>query len=162
MISPAGIERAASPQARTQLLSAYDKAEHYCREVRQYSVAPGNFAGGLTTIEEKSMGAPVARIAEGPRRALQVGGAVKQPRLLYAPEPEYPVLAQRSHIAGVVVIEALIDEKGDVTEAHVVSGHPLLITSALKAVSKRKYVPTYLDGLAMQVSLRVILSFDFR
>jgi len=69
-------ERAASPQARTQLLSAYDKAEHYCREVRQYSVAPGNFAGGLTTIEEKSMGAfaksgsrpieGVIRVAERP------------------------------------------------------------------------------------------------
>lgn len=50
-------ERAASPQAREQLLSAYDKAERYCHDVRQYSVAPGNFAGGLTTIEEKSMGA---------------------------------------------------------------------------------------------------------
>ena len=49
--------RAASPQARAQLLPAYDKADRYCREVRQYSVAPGNFAGGLTTIEEKSMGA---------------------------------------------------------------------------------------------------------
>lgn len=49
--------RAASPQARMQLVAAYDKAERYCREVRQYSVAPGNFAGGLTTIEEKSMGA---------------------------------------------------------------------------------------------------------
>jgi len=68
--------RAASPQARTQLLAAYDKAEHYCREVRQYSVAPGNFAGGLTTIEEKSMGAfaksgsrpiqGVIRVAERP------------------------------------------------------------------------------------------------
>lgn len=50
-------ERAASPQAREQLLAAYDKAERYCHDVRQYSVAPGNFAGGLTTIEEKSMGA---------------------------------------------------------------------------------------------------------
>ena len=68
--------RAASPQARTQLQAAYDKAERYCREVRQYSVAPGNFAGGLTTIEEKSMGAfaksgsrpiqGVIRVAERP------------------------------------------------------------------------------------------------
>jgi len=68
--------RAASPQAKTQLLAAYDKAERYCREVRQYSVAPGNFAGGLTTIEEKSMGAfaksgsrpiqGVVRVAERP------------------------------------------------------------------------------------------------
>jgi altronate dehydratase large subunit len=68
--------RAASPHARAQLLAAYDKADRYCREVRQYSVAPGNFAGGLTTIEEKSMGAfaksgsrpiqGVIRVAERP------------------------------------------------------------------------------------------------
>lgn len=68
--------RAATPQAADQLCSTYDKADRYCREVRQYSVAPGNFAGGLTTIEEKSMGAfaksgsrpiqGVIRVAERP------------------------------------------------------------------------------------------------
>lgn len=51
------LERAASPDAAAQLAAAYDKAERYCRDVRQYSVSPGNFAGGLTTIEEKSLGA---------------------------------------------------------------------------------------------------------
>jgi altronate hydrolase len=49
--------RAANPEARKQLAHAYQKAENYCHEVRQYSISPGNFAGGLTTIEEKSMGA---------------------------------------------------------------------------------------------------------
>jgi altronate hydrolase len=49
--------RAASPTAAAELLAAYDKAVRYCKAVRQYSVSPGNFAGGLTTIEEKSMGA---------------------------------------------------------------------------------------------------------
>jgi altronate hydrolase len=51
------LARAGSQAAREQLSVAYDKAERYCRDVRQYSVSPGNFAGGLTTIEEKSMGA---------------------------------------------------------------------------------------------------------
>jgi altronate hydrolase len=51
------LARAASPDAAAQLDHAYEKAEVYCRAVRQYSVSPGNFAGGLTTIEEKSMGA---------------------------------------------------------------------------------------------------------
>ncbi|HVT13187.1 MAG TPA: UxaA family hydrolase [Fimbriimonadaceae bacterium] len=51
------LARAANDTAKEQLAQAYDKAERYCREVRQYSVSPGNFAGGLTTIEEKSMGA---------------------------------------------------------------------------------------------------------
>jgi altronate hydrolase len=49
--------RAATSEAEKQLDAAYDKAEEYCKAVRQYSVSPGNFAGGLTTIEEKSMGA---------------------------------------------------------------------------------------------------------
>lgn len=51
------VSRAASPAAAGQLGAAYDKALSYCKAMRQYSVAPGNFAGGLTTIEEKSMGA---------------------------------------------------------------------------------------------------------
>ncbi len=49
--------RAANAEVAAQLDHAYEKAERYCRSVRQYSVSPGNFAGGLTTIEEKSMGA---------------------------------------------------------------------------------------------------------
>ncbi len=65
------LERAASPAARQALELAYDKAVNYCRQVRQYSVSPGNFAGGLTTIEEKSMGA----FAKGGTRPIQ--GVIK-------------------------------------------------------------------------------------
>ena len=51
------LSRAASPRVAEELNATYKKAEDYCKAVRQYSVSPGNFAGGLTTIEEKSMGA---------------------------------------------------------------------------------------------------------
>jgi altronate hydrolase len=51
------LSRAASPRVAEELNATYKKAEEYCKAVRQYSVSPGNFAGGLTTIEEKSMGA---------------------------------------------------------------------------------------------------------
>lgn len=51
--------RAASEKARQEIQYTYDKACEYCRHVNQYSISPGNFAGGLTTIEEKSMGAVV-------------------------------------------------------------------------------------------------------
>ena len=51
------IQRAADERAAQELRHTYDKALDYCRQVRQYSVSPGNFAGGLSTIEEKSMGA---------------------------------------------------------------------------------------------------------
>ena len=68
--------RAANAKVRGDIEQTYDKAERYCRSVRQYSVSPGNFAGGLTTIEEKSLGAVaksgsrniqgVIRVAERP------------------------------------------------------------------------------------------------
>ena len=51
--------RAADEKARAELQHTYDKALDYCRHARQYSISPGNFAGGLSTIEEKSMGAVV-------------------------------------------------------------------------------------------------------
>lgn len=72
------INRAASHEAANQLSHAYDKAVRYCQSVKQYSISPGNFAGGLTTIEEKSMGAfaksgsrpiqGVIRVSERPPR----------------------------------------------------------------------------------------------
>lgn len=51
------LSRAASQTIRRQLDETYEKAVRYCQQVRQWSTSPGNFAGGLTTIEEKSMGA---------------------------------------------------------------------------------------------------------
>jgi altronate hydrolase len=69
------LARAASPEAARQLGAAYDKAVRYCQAVRQYSVSPGNFAGGLTTIEEKSLGA----FAKGGARPIQGVIKVAQP-----------------------------------------------------------------------------------
>lgn len=53
------VGRAANEKAAREIRYTYDKALDYCRSVRQYSVSPGNFAGGLSTIEEKSMGAVI-------------------------------------------------------------------------------------------------------
>jgi len=54
---PLMLQRSASEAARQALSSAYEKMDAYSLSVHQHSIAPGNFAGGLTTIEEKSMGA---------------------------------------------------------------------------------------------------------
>ncbi len=72
------LSRAANDRARAELRHAYDKMIAYCRSVGQFSVSPGNFAGGLSTIEEKSMGA----IAKSGSRPIQ--GVVK----ISVPPPE--------------------------------------------------------------------------
>ncbi|MCC6681884.1 MAG: UxaA family hydrolase [Phycisphaeraceae bacterium] len=75
------LKRAATPQARQEIDAAYGKAVAYCQAVRQYSVSPGNFAGGLTTIEEKSMGA-IAKSGSRPiQGVIKVGQAPPHPGL---------------------------------------------------------------------------------
>jgi protein TonB len=121
---------------------------------------PGGLVGGITG-GMPSVAAPVvaAPAAEGPKRPVRIGGNVKPPRLIYGPAAVYPILAAQSHIHGVVVIDAIIDEHGSVIEEKIVSGHPLLVQSALKAVSERKYEPTVLDGEPTPVDLRVEVNF---
>ena len=116
----------------------------------------GGVLGGMT----KPVPAPVPAIAEGPKKPVRVGGTVKPPLLIYGPDPEYPTLAKRAHISGVVVIEAIIDEHGNVTGMRAISGQPLLIPAALSAVSKRKYQPTILDGEPTPIDLRVEITFN--
>jgi protein TonB len=94
-----------------------------------------------------------------PKRPIRLGSGLKPPQLIFSPPPEYPVLAKEAHIAGTVVIEAIIDEHGNVTEARAISGHPLLVQAALKAVSRRRYEPTILDGEPTPIELTVEVSF---
>ncbi|MFZ4427278.1 MAG: UxaA family hydrolase [Saprospiraceae bacterium] len=51
------MQRGKDPAVSALLGETYEKAMQYCKDVRQWSAAPGNFAGGLSTIEEKSLGA---------------------------------------------------------------------------------------------------------
>ena len=108
----------------------------------------------------KGVPPPAPPVAAGPKAPVRVGGNVKPPRLLFAPDPVYPVLARQSRLSGVVIIEAVIDEHGDVKGMRVISGHALLIPAALSAVSKRRYEPTVLDGEPTPIDLRVEVSFS--
>ncbi len=121
---------------------------------------PGGQVGGVIGgILGGAMPVPAVPAAERPKEPLRVGGNVKPPRLIFGPAPDYPVLARQALISGLVVIEAIIDENGNVTEMRAVSGHPLLMAAALKAVAQRKYEPTYLDGEPTPIRLRVEVSF---
>jgi len=122
----------------------------------------GGVLGGVLGGVGKGVLPPASpAVASGPKVPVRVGGNVKPPRLLFGPDPEYPVLARQSRLGGIVVVDAIIDEHGNVTGMHVISGHPLLIPAALAAVSKRRYEPTILDGEPTPIDLRVEITFTF-
>jgi len=53
----------------------------------------------------------------------------------------------------------VLDEHGNVVGAHALSGHPLLISAALKAVLQWKYEPTLLNGTPVAVEMEVTVHF---
>jgi periplasmic protein TonB len=94
------------------------------------------------------------------RRIVRVGGDVKPPVPISTPQPNYPPVAKAAHAEGLVVIDAIIDEEGNVVQARAVEGPALLVAAALDAVAKWKYAPTYLNGQA--VSIRTHIQVMFR
>lgn len=75
------VARGATEESARELRETYDKAMAYCKEVHQYSISPGNFAGGLTTIEEKSMGAVIKSGSSPIQGVLKVSERIPRPGL---------------------------------------------------------------------------------
>lgn len=75
-------------------------------------------------------------------------------------KPPYPPLAKQARIQGTVVLEAIINKQGSVENLRVLTGHPLLIQSALDAVKQWKYKPTLLNGEPVEVVTQVTVNFN--
>ena len=90
---------------------------------------------------------------------IKLGGQVVAAKLVAQPQPVYPPLARQARIQGNVVLHAIIDKDGRVGELQVISGHPLLVQSALEAVRNWRYQPTQLNGDPVEVDTTITVSF---
>ena len=57
------------------------------------------------------------------------------------PKPSYPPLAHDNYIQGRVRIRILVNQEGQVAEAHALRGHPLLAAAALTNLHRWRYAP---------------------
>jgi len=119
----------------------------------------GGVLGGTELNAPPPPPIPTPAPAPKPSGPLRVGGEVKAPHVIFAPQPEYPALAKQARIQGVVQIDAVIDERGNVVQMKAVSGSGLLIPATMRAVAQWKYQPTYLNGEPYPVSLTVEVTF---
>jgi periplasmic protein TonB len=125
---------------------------------------PGGVAGG-------SAGGVLGGVIGGagnappppPKAALKrvtVGGNVQAARLVNRVQPLYPPLARQTRISGTVKLHAIIGKNGAVEQLQVVSGHPLLVQSALDAVRQWRYQPTLLNGDPVEVDTEIDVIFS--
>jgi protein TonB len=120
---------------------------------------PGGMGGILGAALSGPPPPPPPSVSAKPKGPIRISDGMKEPRLVYGPPALYPALAKQAHVAGSVFIEAIIDEHGNVTQVHVISGPALLLGAAMRAVSLRKYEPTILDGEAVAIELKVEVAF---
>lgn len=85
--------------------------------------------------------------------------AMMEGLLIRRVEPAYPPLAKIAGIQGSVVIAAVIGKDGSVENLQVVSGHPLLVKSALDAVRQWRYRPYMLNNSAIEVDTQITVNF---
>jgi len=91
---------------------------------------------------------------------IRQGGAVQAAMLVNKVNPSYPPLARQTRISGTVRLHAIISKDGSVQQLEVVSGHPLLVQSALDAVRQWKYRPTTLNGEPVEVDTTIDVIFS--
>lgn len=101
----------------------------------------------------------IAGHGKQPKVPVAVGGDVKTARLLHAVPPVYPSIARSQHIAGDVVLDALIDATGRVSTMKVISGPVLLHQAAMDAVHQWRYQPAMLDDKPVAMHLNVKVQF---
>jgi len=121
---------------------------------------PGGQVGGVLGGILSGIPKGVLPPAPAPAVPIRVGGDVKRPRAIYAPDPAYPVIARIARIEGDVVIDSTIDQQGNVIGMKVVSGQKLLIPAALAALKQWRFEPTYLNGQAVAVEFHITIQFQ--
>ena len=122
--------------------------------------APGGVEGG---VEGGVVGGIIGGLpaVAAPIAPVRVGGRISEPRKMKHVAPEYPVLALKAQVRGVVILEALIGPDGRVADVTVLRGVPLLDEAASKAVRQWVYTPTLLDGVPVPVIMTVTVNFHF-
>jgi periplasmic protein TonB len=121
-------------------------------------------------------GPPVAGTVEGlpggsgiepappppPTQPIRLHAGIRAPRKLVDVRPIYPEIARAAHAEGVVIIEATIDVRGNVTAARVLRSHALLEQAALEAVRQWTFTPTLLNGVPVPIIMTVTVNFTLR
>ena len=108
-----------------------------------------------------SLGGPVALPPPPPlaQTPVRLHSGIRAPQRILNVTPTYPAIARNARVQGVVIIEATIDEHGNVIRAQVLRSIPLLDDAALTAVRQWKFTPTLLNGVAVPIVMTVTVNF---
>ena len=121
--------------------------------------APGGVEGG---VPGGVLGGIVGGLPDAPAAPVRVGGDIKPPTKTRDASPIYPDIARQARIQGIVILEAIIDPQGNVTNVRVLRSIALLDQAAIDAVRRWKYEPTLLNGVPVPIVMTVTVNFTLQ
>lgn len=121
---------------------------------------PGGVLGGVLGGLMPEAPPPLPELAKP--KPIRIGGDVQPPALVHYVAPIYPEPAVWANSSGLVILEASVNERGDVTDVKVLRSIKLLDQAAIDAVKQWRYKPVLLNGIPHPFILTVTVTFSIR
>jgi TonB family protein len=93
------------------------------------------------------------------RPSANVVSNLQPPKPVWSPAPNYPSIARMGNVGGAVLIDAVVDETGKVSDMKVISGDPVLRQAAIEGLRMWKYQPARLNGQPTAAHIQVRIDF---
>ena len=114
-------------------------------------------------VDDTVFGIPEGPPPTEPEGPILVGGDVKAPVKIFGPQPTYTEIARKARIQGVVIVQAIIDKQGNVTNIKVLKGLPMgLEQAAVDAMKQWKFKPATLNGKPVTVYYNLTVNFKLQ
>jgi periplasmic protein TonB len=123
---------------------------------------PGGQLGGVIggIVSSTSSLAAVPKFVPVVPQRVRISQGVTKGLLVHRIEPTYPPLARAARVQGEVVLTAIISTTGEIQNLQLVSGHPMLVPSAIAAVRQWRYKPYLLNGQPVEVETTITVIFS--
>jgi protein TonB len=122
---------------------------------------PGGQLGGVIGgIVNATSNAAIPKFVPVTPQRVRISQGVTKGLLVQKIEPQYPTLARSARVQGDVVLSAIIDTNGQITNLQLVSGHPMLVPAAIAAVKQWRYKPYLLNGQPVEVETTITVIFS--
>ena len=118
----------------------------------------GGVIGGIVSATSNLAVAPKF-IPAVPQR-VRISQGVTKGLLVHRVEPTYPMLAKQARVQGEVVLTAIISTEGGIENLQLISGHPMLVPEAIRAVKLWRYKPYLLNGQPVEVETTITVIFS--
>jgi protein TonB len=161
-IAPVPVPAKATPPAQTAAVESPtpEPAKPTASGPDKPSTAPAS-ASLQNVSETKNIAAAISAVElPGEKSAIILSSKGAEKRLIHSVRATYPAAARTAGGDGTVVIKAVVDENGNVSDARAVEGNPILATAAMKAVKQWRYRPYLRDGKALPFQTVVLVDFQ--